>query len=391
MRRGTSTRSRARADMRVALVAGETSGDLLGAGLIRAIRESEPDAEFEGVAGPEMAAAGCQVIEHAEALAVFGLIEPLARIPGLLRLRKSLLRRWIERPPDVFVGIDAPDFNLGLEQRLKSVGIPTVHYVCPSVWAWRQGRVAKIAAAVDRVLCLLPFERSFLVDHGIAADFVGHPLADKLPALADVSEARAAAGVQGAPVIAVLPGSRMSEVTRLGAVFVAAAEIIAASYPEAEFLAPMATPEIRQRFQQFVDRGNCHRFKLTDGDAETVISAADVVLLASGTATLQTALLGKPMVVAYRLARMTYAIAMAFDLVKVPYVSLPNLLTDEILVPEFIQADATAENLGGAVLDLLDDADRRGMIAAEFRSLRVTLARGADRQAAAAVIETAGG
>ena len=376
--------------MRVALVAGETSGDLLGAGLIRAIRAIVPDAEFEGVAGPEMAAAGCRVLEHPEALAVFGLIEPLAHIPGLLKLRKSLVRRWTERPPDVFVGIDAPDFNLGLEQRLKATGIPTVHYVCPSVWAWRQGRVAKIAAAVDRVLCLLPFERSFLVEHKITADFVGHPMADKMPALPEPTGARPEADVQRAPVIAVLPGSRMTEVTRLGPLFVAAAEIIQASYPDARFVAPMATPEIRRRFQQYLERANCGRFELTDGDADTVISAADVVLLASGTATLQTALHGKPMVVAYRLARLTYAIAMAFDLVKVPYVSLPNLLTDEPLVPEFIQSDATPEKLSSAVLDLLGDAERRGMIAEEFRSLRATLARDADRQSAAAVIETAG-
>ncbi|MDH3442099.1 MAG: lipid-A-disaccharide synthase [Gammaproteobacteria bacterium] len=376
--------------MRVALVAGETSGDLLGAGLIHAIRASVPDAEFEGVAGPEMAAAGCEVIEQAEALAVFGIIEPLARIPGLLRLRRSLVRRWTERPPDVFVGIDAPDFNLGLEQRLKSAGIPTVHYVCPSVWAWRQGRVAKIAAAVDRVLCLLPFERSFLVKHNIAADFVGHPMADKMPVIPDIAEARFAAGLEGATVIAVLPGSRMTEVTRLGPVFVAAARIIESAYPDAEFVAPMATPEIRRRFQQYLDRANCRRFKLTDGDAETAISAADVVLLASGTATLQTALLGKPMVAAYRVARLTYAIVMAFDLVKVPYVSLPNLLTDEPLVPEFIQGEATPDNLARAVLSLLDDPDRRAMITDEFQSLRAALARRADRQSAAAVIEMAG-
>ncbi|MGI9262316.1 MAG: lipid-A-disaccharide synthase, partial [Woeseiaceae bacterium] len=308
--------------MRVALVAGETSGDLLGAGLIRAIRESVPDAEFEGVAGPEMAAAGCEVIEQAEVLAVFGLIEPLARIPELLRLRKSLVRRWTERPPDVFVGIDAPDFNLGLESRLKSSGIPTVHYVCPSVWAWRQGRVKKIAAAVDKVLCLLPFERSFMVEHGIAADFVGHPMADKMAVAPDTVGAQKAMGSNGSPVVAVLPGSRMSEVSRLGPIFVAAAEQIQSAWPDADFIAPMATPKIRARFQRFVEGGNSSRFILVDGDAETAISAADVVLLASGTATLQAALLGKSMVVAYQFGTLTYAIARAFNLVKVEHGSL---------------------------------------------------------------------
>lgn len=376
--------------MRVALVAGETSGDLLGAGLIRALRESVPDAEFEGVAGPEMAAAGCEVIEQSEVLAVFGLIEPLARIPGLLRLRKSLVRRWTERPPDVFVGIDAPDFNLGLEARLKLSGIPTVHYVCPSVWAWRQSRVTKIAAAVDKVLCLLPFERSFMVEHGIAADFVGHPMADSMPTTPDSAVARLTVGSKGSPVVAILPGSRKSEVSRLGPVFVAAAEHIESAWPDVDFIAPMATPKIRTSFQRCVDRGNSSRFILTDGGAETAISAADVVLLASGTATLQAALLGKSMVVAYKFGTMTYAIARAFNLVKVQYGSLPNLLTDEPLVPEFLQGEATADNLGKAVSDLLGDPDRRASIADEFRSLRSALARGADQRAASAVMEIAG-
>ena len=189
--------------MRIALVAGEASGDLLGAGLIQAIRASIPDATFEGIAGPAMVDAGCECIENAEVLAVMGLIEPLARIPELLRLRRSLVRRWTEDPPDVFVGIDAPDFNLGLENRLKSVGVRTVHYVCPSVWAWRQGRVTRIARAVDKVLCLLPFERSFLTEHGIDAVFVGHPMADKLPADPDTDAARQAQGLSSKQVVAV--------------------------------------------------------------------------------------------------------------------------------------------------------------------------------------------
>ena len=213
--------------MRVALVAGEASGDLLGAGLIRNIRQSVPAASFEGVAGPAMVDAGCERLEHAETLAVFGLIEPLARIPRLLRLRTSLVNRWTNDPPDVFVGIDAPDFNLGLEKRLKTAGIPTVQYVCPSVWAWRQRRVRKIAAAVDKVLCLLPFEQAFLAEHGISADFVGHPLANHLPAEPDGAAARAELGLQDSPVVAILPGSRMSEVTRLMPVFLETADILA--------------------------------------------------------------------------------------------------------------------------------------------------------------------
>ncbi len=375
--------------MRIALVAGEASGDLLGAGLIQAIRASIPDTTFEGVAGPAMVDAGCECIENADVLAVMGLIEPLARIPELLRLRRSLVRRWTEDPPDVFVGIDAPDFNLGLETRLKSVGVRTVHYVCPSVWAWRQGRVTKIARAVDKVLCLLPFERSFLTEHGIDAEFVGHPMADNLPGGPDTDAARQALGLSSKQVVAVLPGSRMSEVSRLAPVFVTAAAMIEARYPGVEFIAPMVSPEIRQTVQAHLDHARIRRFTLVDGDAESAISAADVVMLASGTAALQTALLGKPMVVAYRLAGMTYAIVQAFNLVKVPYVSLPNLLTEEPLVPEFIQGEATAANLSQAVVELLEHPERCAAIRAAFDSLRSDLARDADAHAAAAVIETA--
>jgi lipid-A-disaccharide synthase len=372
--------------MRIALVAGETSGDLLGAGLIRELRKLVPGATFEGVAGPAMAREGCEVLEEAEALAVFGLIEPLARIPRLLRLRRSLVDRWTAGPPDAFVGIDAPDFNLGLEKRLRAAGIPTVHYVCPSVWAWRQRRVSRIAAAVDKVLCLLPFEQAFLSDHGIAADFVGHPMANNTPAKPDVDAARGRIGAQGSPVVAVLPGSRMSEVTRLGPVFTKVARILAERHPDIEFVAPMTTPKIRAHFEQLLGEEARRRFILTDGDAETVISAADVVLLASGTATLQTALLGKPMVVAYRLAALTYAIARILDLVKVPFVSLPNLLTEEPLVPEFIQDAATPERLADALDTLIVDDVRRAEIAAEFSSLREKLARNADRRSAEAVV-----
>ena len=375
--------------MRIALVAGEASGDLLGAGLIQAIRASIPDATFEGIAGPAMVDAGCECIENAEVLAVMGLIEPLARIPELLRLRRSLVRRWTEDPPDVFVGIDAPDFNLGLENRLKSVGVRTVHYVCPSVWAWRQGRVTRIARAVDKVLCLLPFERSFLTEHGIDAVFVGHPMADKLPADPDTDAARQAQGLSSKQVVAVLPGSRMSEVSRLAPVFVAAAAMIEARCSDVEFIAPMVSPEIRQTVQAHLDQSHIRRFTLVDGDSESAISAADVVMLASGTAALQTALLGKPMVVAYRLAGLTYAIVQAFNLVKVPYVSLPNLLTAEPLVPELIQGEATAANLSQAVIELLENPERCADIRVAFDSLRSDLACDADARAAAAVIETA--
>ena len=376
--------------MRVALVAGESSGDLLGAGLIRALRARCPEATFEGVAGPQMAAAGCEMLEPAESLAVMGLIEPLKEIPRLLRLRRTLLQRWTRTPPDVFVGIDAPDFNLGLEQRLKARGIRTIHYVSPSVWAWRQGRTRKIRAAADRVLCLLPFEKSFLDKHGIKADFVGHPLADATPERVDVAADREALGIGPGDVLAVLPGSRHSEVSRLGPVFAATAKQLAEEYPSLNFVAPMATDSIRESFTGYLESsGVLDRFRLTNGNAEQVMAASDIVLLASGTASLQAALLGKPMVAAYRVAGLTYAIVNGLNLVKVPHVTLPNLLTDTPLVPEFIQDAARPEALAGAVSDLLSNPDRRAEIAAQFRVLRTTLARGADERAAEAVMAEA--
>lgn len=376
--------------MRVALVAGESSGDLLGAGLIRALRSRCPEATFEGVAGPQMAAAGCEMLEPAESLAVMGLIEPLKEIPRLLRLRRTLLQRWTRTPPDVFVGIDAPDFNLGLEQRLKARGIRTIHYVSPSVWAWRQGRTRKIRAAADRVLCLLPFEKSFLDNHGIKADFVGHPLADATPERVDVAADREALGIGPGDVLAVLPGSRHSEVSRLGPVFAATAKQLAEEYPSLNFVAPMATDSIRESFTGYLESsGVLDRFRLTNGNAEQVMAASDIVLLASGTASLQAALLGKPMVAAYRVAGLTYAIVNGLKLVKVPHVTLPNLLTDTPLVPEFIQDAARPEALAGAVSDLLSNPDRRAEIAAQFRVLRTTLARGADERAADAVMAEA--
>lgn len=378
--------------MRVGLVAGEMSGDALGAGLIRELAARVPDARFEGVAGAAMQAAGCEVLESCEALAVMGLIEPLREIPRLLKLRNALIRRWTEDPPDVFVGIDAPDFNLGLEARLRMRGVRTAHYVSPSVWAWRQGRVRKIAKAVDKVLCLLPFEKAFYDEHGVAAEFVGHPMADRTPAHPDPVRARSTLGLEAEAVVAILPGSRIGEVSRLGPVFAAACAQLAATRPGLGFAAPMTSAEIRQRFAAQLDAaGVAPRFTLTDGNAETVMAAADVVLLASGTATLQAALLGRPMVAAYRIAPLTYAIMKSFRLLKVPYITIPNLLTPEPLVPEFIQDAAHPEALAGAVSGLLDDPGRRAAIAREFAKLRAALALGADRRAAEAVLSLADG
>ena len=276
--------------MRIGLVAGEASGDLLGAGLIRALREAIPDLECEGVAGPAMQAEGCVALEQADALTVFGLVEPLWEIPRLLRLRRMLLRRWAASPPDVFVGIDAPDFNLGLEKKLRQRGIRTAHYVSPSVWAWRPGRVRSIARAVDKVLCILPFEPELYREHDVDAIFVGHPMADNIARVSDQPAARRALGLSAGQVVAVLPGSRMTEVSRLGPVFAAACALLAAEYPALRFVAPMATGEIRQLFtEQLQHSGVSELFTLLDGDAGRAMAAANVVLLASGTAALQAA------------------------------------------------------------------------------------------------------
>ena len=378
--------------MRIGLVAGETSGDSLGAGLIRELTALSPGVRFAGVAGPAMQAAGCEAWESSEALAVMGLIEPLKEIPRLLRLRRMLIRRWTEEPPDVFVGIDAPDFNLGLETRLRERGVRTVHYVSPSVWAWRQGRVRKVARAADKVLCLLPFEKAFYDRHDVAAEFVGHPMADRTPADLDTARARLALGITADRVVAVLPGSRMSEVSRLGPVFASACARLSASDPGLKFVAPMTSGNIRQLFAtQLRTAGLATRFTLTDGDAQTVLAAADVVLLASGTATLQAALLCRPMVAAYRIAPLTYAIMKTFRLLKVPHFTLPNLLTPEPLVAEYLQGAANPEALANAVSGLMKDPERRAAIAGQFAKLRAELAQGADRLAAEAVLDLASG
>ncbi len=376
--------------MRIGVVAGEASGDLLGAGMIRAIRASYPDAEFAGVAGPQMRKAGCEVWEDAEVLAVMGLVEPLKVLPRLLRLRRDLIRRWEISAPDVFVGIDAPEFNLGLEKRLRKRGIRTIQYVSPQVWAWRQRRVRRIGRAVDKVLCLLPFEKDFYDRHGVPADVVGHPMADNLPFDLDRLDERRALGIACETLVTVMPGSRAGEVTRLGPVFAETARQLADRRADVAFVAPMANPRARAIFTEQLQRGGvASLFTLTDGNAPRAITAADVVLLASGTASLQTALLQRPMVSAYRVAPLTYFLARLFRLLKVDHFTMPNLLTEAPLVPEFLQDDAKPAVLAGAIEELLRDPARRETIEAAFGELRGRLGLGADQRAAAAVIEMA--
>ncbi len=373
--------------MKIGLVAGEASGDLLGAGLIRALTARIPGALFEGVAGPEMVAAGCEQWEPAESLAVMGLVEPLAHIPRLLRLRKSLISRWQDSPPDVFVGIDAPDFNLGLEKRLRANGIKTVHYVSPSVWAWRAGRIKTIKAAADKVLCILPFEKPLYDEHGIDAVFVGHPKADSAPHFVDMSAARATLGIDAEEVVAVLPGSRATEVSMLGGTLATAARLLANARNDIFFVTPIATPALRAVIErQVADAGVADKFLLLDGESELAMSAADVVLLASGTAALESALLAKPTVAIYRFSALTYALLKGLRLIKVKHFAMPNLLTETPLVPEFLQGNARPEAISTAVAELLDDPERRQSISDRFARLRDELARNTDQCAADAVI-----
>lgn len=374
--------------LRVGIVAGEASGDTLGAAFIAALRERDPGVQVFGVAGPKMIAAGCEAWESCEALAVMGVTEVLGHLPRLWRLRRRLVQRFHAAHPDVFVGIDAPEFNLGLERRLKGA-MRTVQYVSPQVWAWRQGRVRTIGQACDLVLCLLPFEPRFYAQHGAPAVFVGHPLADRIPLAVDRDAARAALGVaRDATVVAVLPGSRVGEVTRLGVDFAAACALLARERPGIEFLAPMANAGVRGLFDaQWRAHAPAARVALLDGHADRAIIAADVVLVASGTATLETTLCKRPMVVAYRLGTITALLLRTLGLVKVPYFSQPNLLAGEKLVPEFFQEAVTPPALAGALGALLDDPARAAMLARRFLAIHESLRVGGAHRAADAVLE----
>lgn len=375
--------------MKIGLVAGEASGDLLGAGLIRAIRAQVPDAIFEGVAGAAMCDAGCSKWEDADALAVMGLIEPLKEVPRLLRLRRSLIRRWRDSPPDVFVGIDAPDFNLGLEKALRKSGIRTVHYVSPSIWAWRPGRIKTVQKAADRVLCILPFEKAIYDKHEVDAVFVGHPKADSLPTDIDIGSVRDLLDLGSGPVVAVLPGSRSVEVARLGPLFASAAAILADCRDDIRFVTPVASPKLRPMIEEQISKaGVADRFRLIDFDSIEAMSAADVVLLASGTAALESALLGKPTVAAYAIAKLSGVIVRLIGLQN-EYFTIPNLITETPLIPEFIQEDVTPEAMAAAVIELLDDPAKREAIRKRFVTLRHELALGADERAADAVINLA--
>jgi len=370
------------------LVAGEASGDNLGGPLIRALGARAPGARFFGVAGPRMTDAGCEAWYPADTLAVMGLAEILRHLPRLLRLRRELLARFAGARPDAFIGIDSPEFNLRVARALKQRGVPTVQYVSPQVWAWRQGRVRSIGQAVDLVLCVLPFETAFYEAHAVRAVFVGHPLADRVPLESDPVTARAALGLSaGGPIVAVLPGSRRGEVARLGPPFAATVAWLAARRPELGFVAPMANPAVRLSFEQALrEQAPGVPVHLVDGRAQESIAASDAVLVTSGTATLETALVKRPMVVAYRVAPLTGWLLRDLKLVKTEFFSQPNLLAGRALVPEFFQEQVRPEVLGPALLAQLERPDRAALIDA-FGEIHRVLRRDASEQAAEAVLE----
>lgn len=379
--------------LRIALVAGEASGDGLGAGLISALRERFPDTEFCGIGGDAMRKAGCLTWFDASELALMGLAEILRHLPRLLKLRREFRERVLEWQPDVFIGIDAPDFNLGVEKWLKQRGIRTVHYVSPSVWAWREKRAEKIGSSADLVLCLFPMEPPIYARHGIDARFVGHPMADEIPSESDRARARAELGLPAsAKVLAVLPGSRLGEISRLGGPFFEAAWQVSERMPGLHIVVPAANAKCKQLIAtQLSDSAlrlsHCH---VLDGQARNAMIAADVVMLASGTATLETMLVKRPMVVGYRVAELTYRIVKALGLIKVNRYALPNVLAGRDLAPEFIQHECTPDNLAAAVLDWFEQPNRVDDLQTTYQQLHTQLRRDASASAAAAVAELLG-
>ena len=375
----------------IALVAGEVSGDILGAGLIRALKVKYPNAHFVGIAGERMIAEGCETLVDMEEIAVMGLAEIVKHLPRLLKIRKMVVETMSAQKPDIFIGIDAPEFNLYVEDKLKAQGIKTVHYVSPSVWAWRQKRIYKIARATDLVLAFLPFEKAFYDRFNVPCRFVGHTMADSIPLKPDRHEACNVLNIdEKQRYMAILVGSRSAEVELLSEPFLQTALRLKEKFPDLKFLVPLINQKRRQQFEQFKARlAPDLDMILLDGNARQAMIAAEVTLLASGTAALECMLCKSPMVVGYRMKPLTYFLAK--HLVKTPYISLPNLLADEMLVPEMIQEDCTAEKLTEKLIPYLEQDEsavqNRHVLIQRFTDLHQQIQCDADKQAAQAVID----
>jgi len=378
--------------MKIAIVAGETSGDQLAAALMAALRQRRPDVEFVGLGGPAMQAQGLRSWFDYGRLSVMGLVEVLKHLPDLLRLRRDLLARILAQKPDVVIGVDAPDFNLGLEKRCKAAGLRTVHFVSPSVWAWREKRAARIAESADRVLCLFPMEPPIYARYGVDAVFVGHPMADAVPLEPERAAARAALGLGGHErVLAILPGSRLSEIQRLLPVFLQAATRIRQRLAGIRFCIPAADARCRQTIDAQLTAAGIDDVQVLDGQARTAMIAADAVLLASGTAALEAMLCKRPMAVAYRISPLTYRIVKLFGLLKVERFSLPNALSGRALVPELMQDDCTPERIADTLLPMLTRDTPDPALLAEYTRLHQLLRQDAAGRAADAVLERVGG
>jgi len=378
--------------MFIVLVAGEASGDQLGAALMRAIRIQEPDTRFAGIGGPLMQAEGCDCWWDTGELSVMGLFEVISHLPRLVKLRRQLILRVVKHKPDVFIGIDAPDFNLGVEKRLKSRAIPVIHYVSPTIWAWRSGRVKTITKSTDRVMCLFPFEPDCYRQYPVAADYTGHPMADEIPMQVSAEPARKALDVEpGGICIALLPGSRMSEVEKLSSAMLDAADILSKRYPGICFLMPAATETISHFFKSILLGFPGVDCRVYQGRSKDVMAAADVVICASGTATLEVMLINRPMVVCYRISGMTYRLMKWFRMLKTRFFSLPNILAGELLVPELLQHEVTGQRIADEVAQWLENPGLLGDLKQRFDQLHRLLRIDAATTAANVVLRQIAG
>ncbi|WP_165089944.1 lipid-A-disaccharide synthase [Neisseria yangbaofengii] len=376
-----------RTNLTIAICVGEASGDLLGAHLIRALKQRCPDAEFIGIGGERMKAEGFESLYDQEKLAVRGFVEVVKRLPEILKIRNGIVNDLIRIKPDVFVGIDAPDFNLGVAEKLKAAGIPTVHYVSPSVWAWRRGRVNKIVHQANKVLCLFPMEPQLYLEAGGQAEFVGHPMAQTMPLEADRQAARVQLGLPSEiPVFALMPGSRVSEIDYMAPIFFQTALLLLEKYPQAQFVLPVATAATRSRLAEMLAQAEFAHLPLTlvDKQSDVVCTAADVVLVTSGTATLEVALCKRPMVISYKISPMTYAYVKRK--VNVPHVGLPNILLNKEAVPELLQHDATPGKLAAAVAHWYEHPAAVAQLKQDFRALHELLKKDTAALAAEAVL-----
>ena len=374
--------------MKIAIVAGEVSGDILGARLIEALKAYYPDAEFEGIAGPEMQAQGCQSLFEMDRLSVMGFTEVLGRLGELMGIRKSLLQRWTDSPPDVFIGIDAPDFNIWLEKRLHAQSTLSVHYVSPSIWAWRQSRVKKFVGNLDLMLALFPFEVDFYKQHKVPVTFVGHPLADEIPLQNDKQEARKRLNLALEPfTLAVLPGSRAGEIHRIAPDFLAALKTLHKQHPDWQWVCPLVNDKIAEQFKALHQELAAEvPIQWVSGQSRTVMKASDQILMASGTAVLEGMLVGRPMVAAYRVAAFTGWIIQRLGMIKSPFYTLPNNLANELLVPELIQQELTPEAVIEAVETQFNQSfEQKNQFLQRFQDIHKTLKQGASQQAAAAI------